>query len=209
MLKKILIGLGVIVAIALIAAYFMPKEVGYKDSVQIAATPAQVWQHTNSIKSLHTWNPWMAKDPNRTKTSEGEDGAINSKECWDSELTEGIGTGCQSITESEENKHLGTELIFEKPDAATGKSYIDLEESEDGTKVTWEYTGEVSWPMNLMVSMINGKMKENMGSEWVDGLNKLKELSEASAQADADRIALEEATAAAASEEVENVEESE
>jgi len=49
MLKKILIGLVVILAIAAIALKFMPTQFGYSDSIQIDATPAQVWQHTNSL----------------------------------------------------------------------------------------------------------------------------------------------------------------
>ncbi|MBT8327465.1 MAG: SRPBCC family protein [Bacteroidia bacterium] len=186
MLKKILIGLGVIVAIALIAAFFMPKEFGYEDSIQINATPAQVWQHTNSIKSMDTWSPWVAMDPDGEKTYEGEDGAVNSKGCWDSEV-EKVGKGCQWITDFEENKHMGTEMLFEKPNEGAGKAYIDLEESEGGTNLTWGFTGEMPWPMNLMVPMINGGMEEQMGTEWRSGLTSLKELAEASAKADIER----------------------
>ena len=199
MLKKILIGLVVILAIAAIALKFMPTQFGYSDSIQIDATPAQVWQHTNSLRSMDTWSPWVAKDPNSKITLTGEDGAIGSKNCWDSEVKE-VGKGCQWITEIEENKHLGTGMKFERPNEGDGTAYVDLEESEGGTKVTWGFTGEMPWPMNFMVPMINSGMEEQMEPDWGNGLKKLKELSEASAKADAERAAME--AAAAASEEV-------
>ncbi|PCJ64775.1 MAG: polyketide cyclase [Bacteroidetes bacterium] len=186
MLKKILIGLVAILVIALIATKFMTKEFGYEDSVQIDATPEQVWQHTSSLRGMGEWSPWMAKDENIEQTWEGEDGAIGSKNCWTSEV-ETVGVGCQSITESEANKHLGTSLKFEKPNDGLGNAYVDLEESDGGTKVTWGFTSEMPWPMNLMIPMMN--MKEAMGADWTNGLNKLKELSEASAKADLETAA--------------------
>lgn len=176
----------------------MPKEFGYEDSVQIDATPTQVWQHTNSLKSMDTWSPWVAKDPESKIVLSGDDGAIGSTNCWDSQVEE-VGKGCQTLTELEENKHIGTEMMFERPNEGAGKSYVDLEETEGGTKLTWGFTGEMPWPMNLMVPMINGSMGEKMGTDWSNGLNKLKELSEASTKADAERAAME--AAAVASEE--------
>jgi hypothetical protein len=197
MLKKVLIGIIVIVVVALIAAKFMPTKFGYEDSVEISATPAQVWQHTNSIRSMDTWSPWVAMDPDSKITFEGEDGVLMSKGCWDSEM-EDVGKGCQWITDIEENKHMGTEMLFVRPNPGPADAYVDLEALEGGTKVTWGFKSEVPWPWNL--SLLGMDLKAKMGKPWSDGLNNLKALSEASAKADAEREAME--ADAAESEEV-------
>lgn len=197
MLKKILIGLVAIIAIALVTAKFLPTEFGYEDSVEISATPAQVWQHTNSIRSMDTWSPWVAMDPESKITFEGEDGALMSKGCWDSKL-EDVGKGCQWITDMEVNKHMGTEMLFVRPNPGPADAYVDLEETESGTKVTWGFKSEIPWPWNLMILTMD--MKSKMGKPWSDGLNNLKTLSEASAKAEAEQAAME--AAAAESEEV-------
>ena len=198
MFKKILIVLVSIIAIVLIAAKIMPNEIGYKDSIEISASPAQVWEHTNSLKSLDMWSPWVAKDPKSKITFEGEDGAIGSKSCWDSKVEE-VGKGCQWITDIEVNKHLETEMMIEKPEPGPSTVYIDLEKSALGTKVTWGLHGEVPWPFNLMIPYINKDMASKISADWTTGLKSLKTLAETSARASAQQTALE--AQAAASEE--------
>ena len=175
MLKKVLIGLVAIVAIVLVAAAFMPKEISYSQSIQIDASPSQVWQFTSNLEGLDKWSPWNAKDPEMDQEFSGTSGEVGSKQCWDSENKE-VGKGCQEITESEENKHLGTALSFERPRESTGSASIDLEPKDDGTEVTWSMNGPMPWPSNIFLLMMD--MEKMMGKEWNQGLTKLKELSE-------------------------------
>ena len=191
-MKKILIALGAIIVIALIAAAAMPKTFGYEDSITIEASSSNVWKHAGSLKGMDAWSPWMAKDENIKHTWEGEDGAVGSSNCWDSQVEE-VGAGCQKVVEVEENKVFLTELNFTRPNEGLGKGYTYLEEDGEGTKVCWGFESEMPWPFNLMIPMMD--MEKQMGEDWSNGLSKLKELSEASS-AEEKRIA-EEAAAAA------------
>lgn len=176
--KKILIGLVAIIVLALIAAAVMDKEFGYEDSIVIDATPEQVWQHTGSLQAMDDWSPWMAKDENIKQTWEGENGAVGSSNCWDSQVKE-VGAGCQTVTEVEPNKAFLTKLKFTRPNEGLGKGFTYLEEEGEGTKVTWGFTSEMPYPFNLLIPTMD--MEKQMGEDWSNGLNKLKQLSEATA----------------------------
>lgn len=196
MLKNVLIGLGVIVAIILIAAAIMPKEMTYEDSIQIDASPEQVWQFTSSLEGLDQWSPWHAKDPQMKQDFTGTSGAVGSKQCWDSE-NENVGKGCQEISEMNEYVHLGTILTFEKPRKSEGTATIDLVSKDGGTSVTWGMKSPMPWPTNIFLLMMD--IEKYMGEDWNKGLNSLKQLSE-NAAAEA-KAAVERMEAAAAAEE--------
>lgn len=110
----------------------------------------------------------------------GTSGEVGSKQCWDSESDE-VGAGCQEIKTVEENKHLETILTFTRPQPSEGGATVDLVAKDGGTEVTWGMTGPMPYPMNIITLMMN--MEEMMGEDWTAGLNKLKELSEAAANA--------------------------
>lgn len=185
MLKRfligLLIGLGVFLVLGLVWAAFTPKTFGYSKTVTVNASKDQVWQHVSSLQAVDKWSPWSAKDPAIKQTWEGDAGAVGSSNCWESEVKE-VGIGCQTITEVRENEHVGMHLDFKKPDEAEGEAFIDLEESANGTDVTWGFTFDVPYPFNIIVKL-TADMESNMEPDWTNGLNKLKALAEASAQA--------------------------
>lgn len=201
MLKKVLIGLGVIIAIVLIAAAIMPKEMTYEGSIQINAPQEQVWQFTSSLEGLDKWSPWNAKDPGMKQEFTGTSGEVGSKQCWDSENKE-VGKGCQEISEIKEYEHLGTILTFERPRESEGTATVDLVAKDGGTEVTWGLKGPMPWPSNIFLLMMD--MDEMMGPDWKAGLNSLKLISETAA-AEA-KEAAQRMEAAAAAEETEETE---
>ncbi len=201
MLKKVLIGLGVIIAIVLIAAAIMPKEMTYEGSIQINAPQEQVWQFTSSLEGLDKWSPWNAKDPGMKQEFTGTSGEVGSKQCWDSENKE-VGKGCQEISEIKEYEHLGTILTFERPRESEGTATVDLVAKDGGTEVTWGLKGPMPWPSNIFLLMMD--MDEMMGPDWKAGLNSLKLISETAAAEAKD--AAQRMEAAAAAEETEETE---
>lgn len=66
-LKKIGILLIALIAIILIAAVFVSKEVVYEKSIGIDAPIEVVWENVNSLADLDKWSPWNDYDPNMTK----------------------------------------------------------------------------------------------------------------------------------------------
>jgi uncharacterized protein YndB with AHSA1/START domain len=199
MLKKIFIGLLAIVAIIAVIGLLLPKEVPYEGSIEIDATPEQVWQFTNTLENMDKWSPWTVKDPNIKQEFTGTAGEVGSENCWDSQHEE-VGKGCQKITAVEANKKMSTSMAFERPFKSTGSASVELTPTENGTSVTWAMVGDFPFPMSLMTPFMD--MEANMSEEWNAGLNKLKELTEAAVAAEAAANAEAEAAAEAANEEI-------
>jgi hypothetical protein len=179
MLKKVLIGLGVIVAITLIAAAFLPKAMNYSQSIAIDASPEQVWQFTSSLEGMDKWSPWNAKDPGMKQNMTGTRGEIGSEQCWESTKKE-VGVGCQKIIAKEEFKHLETEITFKEPFESKASAYVDLVAEGNGTTATWSFHRTNPWPFNLMGAFMD--FEKMMEPDFTAGLKSLKQISEDAAE---------------------------
>ncbi len=174
-LKKVGIVLFALIAIMLIAAIFVSKEIIYEKSISINAPVEVVWEHVNSLDDLDKWNPWNDHDPNMKKEFAGTDGTIGAKTSWDSDVKE-VGKGSQTIAKIEAPNLFETDLKFYDPYESEAKGYIKLAKENNGTYVTWGFQSEMPYPFNLMNLFTN--MEEMMGEDWNNGLSKLKTLCE-------------------------------
>jgi len=172
-LKYIAIGLGVLVALLLIVALFVPKEFNYEKSVTINAPIDTVWVNVNSLSALDKWSPWNDHDPVMKKEMKGPDGDVGAVQSWESDI---VGSGSQTIAAIDKPTLFETELNFYKPYKSHGKAYIKLVSQGTATKATWGMTGNMPYPMNIMTLFMN--MDKSMGKDWNHGLSKLKKLSE-------------------------------
>ncbi|EZH75966.1 polyketide cyclase [Aquimarina atlantica] len=174
-LKKIGIVLIAIIAIILIAAVFVSKEVVYEKSVSIDAPIEVVWENVNSLADLDKWNPWNDYDPNMKKEFTGTDGTIGATTSWDSDVKE-VGKGSQTIAKIEKPSLFETDLKFYEPYESEAKGYIKVQNEGNTTKVTWGFQSEMPYPFNLMNLFTD--MEEMMGKDWNKGLTTLKNICE-------------------------------
>ncbi|NDP20654.1 MAG: SRPBCC family protein [Paludibacter sp.] len=172
-IKKVGMGLLIIIAIPLIVALFVPKDFSYEKSITINAPVDSVWVNANSLTALDKWSPWNDHDPNMKKEMTGMDGTIGAKQSWESGI---VGSGSQTIAKVEKPLLFETELNFTKPNESNGKAYVKLIPEGASTNATWGMTGSISYPFNLMNLFMD--MEKNMGKDWDNGLSKLKMLSE-------------------------------
>jgi len=172
-LKKVGVGLLIIIAIPLIVALFVPKDFSYEKSIIINAPVDSVWANVNSLSALDKWSPWNDHDPNMKKEMSGMDGTIGAKQSWESDI---VGSGSQTIAKVEKPQLFETELNFTKPNESNGKAYVKLVPEGASTNATWGMTGTMPYPFNLMNLFMD--MEKNMGKDWDNGLSKLKMLSE-------------------------------
>ncbi|HHB52616.1 MAG TPA: polyketide cyclase, partial [Saprospiraceae bacterium] len=75
-LKKIGLIILALIAIVLIAALFVSKELNYEKTITINKPIDYVWEYTNSLEDLDEWSPWMTYDPNMKKELTGVDGTV-------------------------------------------------------------------------------------------------------------------------------------
>ena len=174
-LRILLTIIGSIVALLLITALFVSKDMNYQQSVTINAPMETVWENVNSLADLDKWSPWNEKDPNMKKSMSGTDGTVGAKQSWESDK-EDVGVGSQTITKLEPSHTMLTELKFMEPWESEAQSFVKLEADGSGTKATWGFESQMPYPMNLMGLFMD--MEDQIGPDYKKGLNKLKALCE-------------------------------
>ena len=166
------IFLGLIVFFLVVAA-LMPKNYNIEKSVIIKKNASLVMDKVGNLNSYSEWNPWQQMDPTAKATITGTPKTSGHKYAW-----EGKKTGIGSLTlNSIDDKHIHFDLEFLKPWKAKAKDNWLFEPWADGgeTKVTWQNSGDLPWPMaRLMSPMIN----KNLNHQFDVGLGNLKKLCE-------------------------------
>jgi hypothetical protein len=174
-LKYLGLGLSVLIAIPLIIALFISKDMSYEKSIRIDAPIDSVWMNVNSLSAMDRWSPWNDHDPNMKKSMTGTDGTLGATASWESDV-DVVGKGSQTIAKIEEPTLFETDLKFYAPYESEAKAYVQLSSDGDGTNVTWGFKSEMPYPMNFTKLFMN--MEEMMGNDWSNGLGKLKALCE-------------------------------
>ena len=170
-LKKFIIGLIGAVALFVVVAFLLPREVEVSRQTQINAPPEKVFAYVNDLKKFNEWSPWSQGDPNMKQTYSGPPSGVGQKVAWDS--TE-FGAGTQEIVASEPNKLVRTALDF--GDQGTANAAFSLEPMDGGTRVTWGFKTDLG---NNPIGRWMGLMFESwIGSDYEKGLASLKALTE-------------------------------
>lgn len=176
-MKKFLKIVGFIILLVivfvLVAGLFVPKKYNLEKEITINAPREKVWPQVSSLANTHKWNPWSEQDPNIQVSFEGQDGTVGSVYKWQSKE---VGSGNQTITKLEQPGRVESHIHFIKPFEGEADVFIDLKEEGSGTKVTWGFTTQYKYPMNVMLLFVN--MDKVMGEAYGKGLANLKRISE-------------------------------
>src|SRR5690606_41185411 len=90
-IKKFLLGLLIIIAIALIAAAFMKKDYTVQRDVVINQPESVVFEYIKYLKNQDQFSKWGQMDPNMKKSYEGTDGTVGFISKWEGNKDVGIG----------------------------------------------------------------------------------------------------------------------
>lgn len=163
--------LGLIITLLLIAA-IMPKVYNVEKTIIIKKPKADVMGRVADLNHYSKWNPWQQSDPTATNTITGSAGTPGHKYAW---VGKKVGMGSLTITNTDD-KHIHFDLEFLKPWKAKAKDNWLFEPWGDGeTKITWQNSGELPWPMaRLMGPMII----KNLNYQFTRGLDNLKKMCE-------------------------------
>ena len=163
----------VIIAVLVIAALLLPKNYNVEKSTIINKPRAEVTDRVSNLNYYSQWNPWQQTDPTTKFTITGTPGSPGHKYAWEGKK---VGVGELRLIGMDE-KHIHFELEFFKPFKSKAKDNWLFEKWGDGneTKVTWQNSGELSFPIaRLMGPIIN----KNLNQQFVTGLNNLKKMCE-------------------------------
>lgn len=168
-----------------------PKPYDVSREIVINAPIEDIFEQVNTIKNQSAWSPWDKMDPNMTKTYEGPESGVGAKYSWSG--NDSVGTGSMELIESNFPNNVNFTLTFTSPWEAVSGIYWNFEPADEGVKVTWgnkgEFPGYIFW-------MSEQDMDDAMGNDFASGLQGLKELVEAEANARPD-YNLEQTTATA------------
>ena len=163
---------GLIVTLLIIAA-FMPKVFNIEKTIVINKPVAEVMNKVADLNYYSQWNPWQQSDPTTKKTITGTPKTAGHKYGW-----EGKKVGVGSLTlNSLDDKHIHFDLEFIKPWKSKAKDNWLFEHWGSGsdTKVTWQNSGELPWPIaRLMGPMLH----KSLSAQFEQGLGNLKRMVE-------------------------------
>ena len=83
MLKKLLIGFVVLVAVLIVVIVMQPGTFHVERTASIAGTPEAIYPHIVDLHAMNEWNPWMKLDPNLKLTYEGPASGVGASYGWD------------------------------------------------------------------------------------------------------------------------------
>lgn len=171
-IKKIIYAILALIVLALIAAFFMPKDYAVERDITINKPIDSVFNYVKYLKNQNEFSVWANIDPNMKSTFTGTDGAVGAISAWESKVKE-VGIGEQEITKINEGKRLDFEIRFKEPMNDTAMGFMSTEMvSENQTKVKWGINGIIPYPINLMLPFM--KMDQMIGNDLQKGLENLK-----------------------------------
>lgn len=176
MIKKILIGIGVVLLIPFVIALFVKKEYSVEREIVIQKPKAEVFEYLKYLKNQDNFSKWATMDVNMKKSFTGTDGTVGAIAGWDSENDE-VGKGEQEIMKITDGERIDLQLRFFEPFEGKDNAYFTTESVSDAqTKVKWGFAGKMDYPMNLLMLFMD--FEKMIGDDFVVGLQNLKVLLE-------------------------------
>ncbi len=169
-LKKILIGLAILIALILVVALFIKKDYILEREIVINKPTQEVYDYVKYLKNQDNYSSWNMIDPTMTHSYQGTDGTVGFISAWESKK---MGNGEQEIKQLTDGARVDTELRFKGAFASVAPVYMTtVSVSDTQTKVKWGMTGHMAYPMNFMRVFMD--MDKIIGNEYAKGLSNLK-----------------------------------
>ncbi len=175
MLRSMVIGLVVIVAVALGIGLLLPRHVHVERAVEIDAPPSAVFGYLDNYERFNEWSPWARLDPNTQYTFSGPQEGVGAAMAWVSD-NPNVGAGSQEITEVVPDRLVRTALDFGENGTATAFFRLDALDGGTRTQVTWGFDTDLGYnPITRYVGLMFDSM---IGADYEQGLAGLKTLVE-------------------------------
>lgn len=175
MLKKILIGVAVLIVAVLGMAAMQPDTFTVQRSADVKAPADKVGALIADFHIWEKWSPWEKLDPAMKKTFTGANSGVGAVYEWTGNSD--VGKGRMTLTSIDPGKSIKIKLEFLEPWTATNDTEFQLAVSGETTKVTWLMAGKNDGLMAKTMSMMMN-MDKMVGGDFEKGLAALKGLAE-------------------------------
>ena len=179
MAKKIVAGVAVVLGFLVGLIMMQPASTQVNRTVDIQATPAQVWPHLIDLKKFVVWSPWSGMDPSQKVTFEGPATGVGSSYMWQG--NDQVGKGKMTITKASEPTSVTVALEFIEP--FESKADVGYKVTAHGatTTVMWWYESPNNFMAKAMCLVMD--MDKMLGAVFAKGLASLKKIVEDEAKA--------------------------
>ena len=171
-LKKITLGLGMLIGLFLLIALLLPATYHVERSIIIEKPAQEVYPHVANLHNWTAWNPWTASDPTVKYTISGSGHEPGSVWAWNGEA---VGIGTLTIQELHPEEKIVSRLAFKEPQMFESDDIWNFEETAEGTRVTWINEGKLDYPIDRVFGLF---LDSTLGPDFEKGLAKLKEVAE-------------------------------
>ncbi|AWL12192.1 hypothetical protein HMF8227_01719 [Saliniradius amylolyticus] len=171
-LKKLLIGVAIILVVFFGAGFLLPGDFKVERQVIIEAPADEIYPMVVDLRQWQRWGVWFKRDPDMKISYSGSEQGVGMISRWKSETE---GNGEMEVIAAEPNKRLVYKLRFPELDmGSTGE--VVLRPTDQGTRVTWMDYGNVGVnPVNRYFALM---MDSLVGPDFESGLQNLKKLAE-------------------------------
>ena len=174
MIKKILIGLAIVIVIFVVFVALQPSHYRVERSATMNAPAPVVFAQVNDFHKWNAWSPWAKLDPGMKQTFEGAPAGTGAVYKWAGNSE--VGEGQMTIKESHASDLIKIKLDFLKPFAATSDTVFTFTPEGNQTKVTWTMDGEKNFIAKAFHLFMN--IDKMVGGDFEKGLAQMKTVAE-------------------------------
>ncbi len=175
MLRKIALGLVLLIVLGFAVALFLPGEYEVRRSIHVGAAPAAVHALVADLRNWERWTAWNKKnDPSLKREFSGPLAGRGAKMSWQGDK---FGKGELTIVESTPPKRVRFTVRFEGG-AFDSEDEITFEPQGGGTKVTWSDRGNLGLNPIARYAAAGNWLQDWIGRGIEQGLAGLKALAE-------------------------------
>lgn len=160
-------GGAAVLTLFLVVGFLLPADWRASAELQIAATPAEIFDHIDSPEGWRTWTTWPDGELSRSGPESGAGATLS----WEDDE---MGSGAFAVTSSVEPLHLEYSVEFGPSMRARG--VVSLSGNSGGTLVKWSESGNLG--RNPLMGYWALFMPEGQGREMLKGLERLAGLVE-------------------------------
>ncbi len=172
MIKKLLIGLAVVIVGIIIVSRFQPDGYTVERSATIAAPPEVVFEHVNNFEKWQQFNAWGDSDPNAAYTYNETESGVGANFHWKGNSD--MGEGRMTILERKPNEYVKVDLSFIEPFEGKAIAEFLLEPSEGGTKLTERTSSDHNFFSKIMCMFMD--MDKMIGDKYEEGFARMNKV---------------------------------
>jgi uncharacterized protein YndB with AHSA1/START domain len=174
MIKRIVVGLLVLVCVVLAYATTKPDSFSVERRISINAPPEKVFANINDFHAWEAWSPWAKLDPAMETTHSGAPSGTGAVYAWSGNSD--VGSGRMEITGSTPSNNVTIKLDFNEPFESHNTTVFNIIPSATGSDVTWTMSGPS--PYTSKVISVFMSMDKMIGGDFEKGLQQLKAVAE-------------------------------